>query len=109
MPTLDSYSYVFGPLTAFLAVGVLTLLLRWAFGRGGSLVERRPAPGGEREYGLLVPVAAPPTYIEGEVLRRELESAGLRATLTQTAEGPRVMVWPGDEPTARRVLARRGG
>ncbi|MDQ1626034.1 MAG: hypothetical protein QOJ49_1532 [Actinomycetota bacterium] len=101
-----SISYLLGPLTAFGVVGVLVLLLRWAFGgRRVSLVERRPATGAAGEYGLLVPVAAPGSFIEGELLRRRLEDAGIRATLVPTAEGPRVMVFPDTERVARALLA----
>ena len=101
----SSVSYLLGPLTAFAVVGVLMLLLRWAFGgRSTSLVERRPATGSSSEYGLLVPVAAPGTFVEGELLRRRLEEAGLRATLVPTAEGPRVMVFPEHERVARALL-----
>jgi hypothetical protein len=84
----------------------LVLLLRWAFGRGQSVVERPARPGTPRDYGLLVPVACPQTYIEGEMARRSLEEAGLRATLAQTNDGPRVMVWPEDVVRARTVLRR---
>ncbi len=37
--------------------------------------------------------------------RRRLEAAGLRATLVQTVDGPRVMVWPADESKAKGLLA----
>lgn len=103
-----SFSYVFGPLLAFGALGVLVLLLRWAFGHGTSLVERRARPGSPQEYGLLVPVAEPPTFVEAELIRRRLLDAGLRATLAPTTQGPRVMVFPRDLGTARTVL-RDGG
>lgn len=104
----SSLSYLLGPLTAFAVVGVLVLLLRWAFGgRSMSLVERRPAAGHSGEYGLLVPVASPATFVEGEMIRRTLEDAGLRATLVNTADGPRVMVFPENERVARALL--KGG
>jgi hypothetical protein len=99
-----SFSYAFGPVLALAAVGVLTLLLRWTFSHGHSLVERRPAVGTPTEYGLLVPVAEPPTFVEAEVMRRRLEDAGLRATLAPTTEGPRVLVFPEDVKAARIVL-----
>ncbi len=35
----------------FFAVGVLSLILRWAFKRGKSVVERVPKIGGEDDYG----------------------------------------------------------
>jgi len=101
-----SYSYVYGPLMAVGGIVVLSLLLRWAFGSGGSVVERPGRSGAPTEYGLLTPVAAPTTYIEGELVRQALESAGVKATLAQTNDGPRVMVWPDDLGQARDVLAK---
>lgn len=92
-------------LISILIVGVLALLLRWAFsGRRTSLVERRPGVGDPAEYGLLVPVAAPGNFVDGEIARRRLQDAGLRASLVATSDGPRVMVFPEDEKTARALL-----
>lgn len=102
-----SYSYAVGPIMAFLFLGVLILLLRWAFRRGASVVAAPPRSGRTDDYGLLVPIASPPTYVEGEIMRRSLEDAGIRATLAQTLDGPRVMVWPGDEKRARAQLGSR--
>ena len=102
--SFGGYSYLFAPLVALGAVGVLVLLLRWAFGRGGSLVERRPRAGAETDYGLLVPVAAPPTYAEAEIMRLRLEDAGLRATVARTTGGPRLMVFAEDANQARGLL-----
>jgi hypothetical protein len=99
-----SYSFAFGPLLALGVVGVLMLLLRWAFSSGKSVVERRPAIGSPGEYGLLVPVAEPPTFVEAELARRRLLDAGLRATLAPTTDGPRVLVFPEDVKAARLVL-----
>ena len=104
MSAWGSYSFLFGPVLALAAIGVIILLLRWAFSSGHSLVERRPTRGTEREYGLLVTVAAPKTFVEAEVLRRKLEDAGLRATLAPTVQGPRVMVFPEDASVARALL-----
>ena len=99
-----SFSYAFGPIVALLVVGVLMLLLRWAFSSGHSLVERRPEVGSPEQYGLLVPIAEPPTFVEAELVRRRLSDAGLRATLAPTTEGPRVLVFPEDVKAARLVL-----
>ncbi|MEY3734073.1 MAG: hypothetical protein RL347_1432 [Actinomycetota bacterium] len=103
-PVGTSYSYAVGPLMAFVFLGVLILLLRWAFRRGVSVVAAPPRQGTADDYGLLIPVATPPSYIEGEMIRRSLEDAGIKATLAQTLDGPRVMVWPGDEGRARAQL-----
>ncbi len=94
-------------LLAVSVLGVLVLLLRWAYGgsKQSSLVERRPAVGHSSEYGLLVAISAPGTYIEGELSRQRLEDAGIRASVVTTADGPRVMVFREDETVARQVLA----
>lgn len=96
-----SYSFLFGPLVAAAGVGVLLLAARWAMRRGGSLVAN---PGRESDYGVLVPVARPGTYAEGEIIRRRLEAAGIRANLAHTLDGPRVLVWPSDVDRARSLI-----
>ena len=105
MPAWNSFSFAFGPLVAVVLVGLFAVILRWAFSRGSSVVAAAPRPGPSDEYGLLVPIASPATYIEGEVVRRRLEDSGVRATLATTLDGPRVMVWPQDAARAREVLA----
>jgi hypothetical protein len=94
-------------LLAVAVLGVLVLLLRWAYGGSGhsSVVARRPTVGHSDEYGLLVAIAAPGTYIEGEMWCQRLEGASIRATLVTTADGPRVMVFREDEAIARQLLA----
>jgi hypothetical protein len=102
----SSASFLVGPLIALGVVGLLVLLLRWAFAGGQSVVARRPRTGVEGDYGLLVTVASPTTYVEGEILRRTLEDAQVRATLTQTLDGPRLLVFPDDLERARALLDR---
>ena len=93
-------------MTSVAVVGVLALLLRWAYGgRKRSLVERRPTAGSVDDYGLMVSIASPGTFIEGEVSRQRLASAGIRAQLVTTTEGPRLMVLREQESAARRLLA----
>jgi len=85
---------------------VLMLLLRWAYGgRSRSLVERLPHAGPADDYGLMVSIASPGTYVDGEVSRRRLLDAGIRASLVATTDGPRLMVFREDEQQARRLLA----
>ena len=104
MQAWNSFSYFFGPFVAFVGIGLMVIVLRWGFARGGSLVERPAKPGNPNEYGMLVPVATPSNYIEGEMLRQSLVSSGIRASLAQTNEGPRIMVWPKDEVKAKQIL-----
>ena len=85
-------------------MGVLVLLLRWAYSRGHSLVAKPGEAGYEDEYGLLVPVSAPANFIEGEMLRRKLQDSGIKASVVTTLDGPRVMVFPRDQKAARAVL-----
>ena len=93
-------------IVSVLVVGVLALILRWAYGgRSRYLVERRATAGAEDEYGLLVSITSPGTFIEGEVWRRRLEDAGIKASLVASTDGPRLMVFREDEAAARRLLA----
>lgn len=102
----SSFSYAFAPVVAFAAVGVLVLMLRWAGGRGGSLVPPPARPGRPDEYGLLVSIAAPMTATEAEAAMDRLERAGIRATLAGTSSGPRLMVFADDESRARGLLSQ---
>jgi hypothetical protein len=88
----------------FFAVAILSLILRWAFKRGKSVVERMPKVGGEDDYGALVVIASPNNYIEGELLRLKLATAEIKANLAQTKDGPRLYVFERDEKIARAVL-----
>lgn len=107
MPSWGSFSYAFGPIVAIGLIAVFVLVLRWAFGGRSSVVAAPPKQGAADEYGMLVPVASPGSYAEGEMLRRGLEDVGIRSNLATTLDGPRVMVWPEDEQRARAHLARR--
>ena len=100
-----SYSYAFGPIVAVAILALLVVLLRWTFRRGGSLVTPR---GRDDQYGLLTPVASPPDYASGELLRRRLEDQGIRANLASTLDGPRIMVFPRDVDRAKQVIATAG-
>lgn len=100
----NSFSYAFGPLVALIGIGLMVLVLRWAYSRGTSVVARPGTPGEPDQYGLLVCVAKPGSYAEGEFIRRTLESQGIKANLAQTLQGPHVMVWPADESRALSVL-----
>jgi len=88
----------------FVVLGVLILLLRWAFSRGSSVVEKPSRRGNESENGLLKVVAAPLNHIEGEMMKRKLLEHGIKATLTQTKQGPRVMVFSDEVKVAQGIL-----
>ena len=94
----------FKSLAGFAVVAFLALILRWAFSNGKSLVERPSRRGSAEDYGLFVAVASPTNFIEGELLRQKLQASGIKANLTQTLEGPRVMVFTKDAGIARAIL-----
>ncbi len=104
MPSWGSFSYAYGPTIAFFAMGLIILLLRWTFGRGQLLMPPAPKRGNPNEYGLLVPIAHPTNFVEGELLRRTLEAEGIRSNLAVTNLGPRVMVFPEDAERAKELL-----
>jgi hypothetical protein len=94
----------FMSLAGFPAVLFLIFILKWTSARGKSVVMRTPRAGLDSEYGTLVAVAKPTNHIEGEVLRQKLIAVGIKATLTQTKEGPRIFVFPEEESAARAHL-----
>ena len=94
----------FQSLAGFLVMLILMMLLKWAFARGKSVIERPIRVGEEAEYGLLRVVAKPSNHIEGEMLRQKLLTNGIKATLTQTKRGPRVMVFPEEVKAAEAIL-----
>jgi hypothetical protein len=102
--TSGTFAYLGWPLVVIGGFGVMVVLLRWTFSTGHSVVQRRPTQGTPTEYGLLVPVATPSTYIEGEMLRLRLLESGVRGTLVTTTEGPRLMVFDRDASVARALI-----
>jgi len=88
----------------FAVVLLFIFILRWAFSRGNSLVASPAKRGKSDQYGLLQPVASPKNFIEGEILRQKLLAVGIKANLTQTLEGPRLLVFAKDLKTARAIL-----
>ena len=65
----NSYSYVFGPTIALIVIGLLVLVLRWAFSsKKTSVVAAAAKSGSADEYGMLVPVASPASFIDGEMV-----------------------------------------
>jgi len=91
-------------LSGFFIVGLLALILRWAYSSNNSLVERDKKIGSDDQYGLLKVAASPKNYIEGEMLRQKLLSVGIKATLSQTNTGPKILVFEKDLKIAKATL-----
>ena len=96
-------------LTVAGVLGVLVLVLRWAYSsRRDSLLSRPPKAGAEHEYGLMKPLAAPRNASEGKQICALLQRGGVRGSLVHTHDGLRVMVWPEDQDRARKLLLEPG-
>lgn len=104
MQSSHQYSVEWG-LAVFAVIGVMILVLKWAYSeRRDSLLSRPPKTGAEHEYGLMAPLAAPKDTREGDEICRMLQRASIRAALVETRQGLRVMVWPEDLSRARNLL-----
>lgn len=91
----------------FFALLILIPLLRWTFSRGKSHVARPAKSGNSDEYGLLVPVARPTNFVEGEIARRKLMDSNIRANLVQAKDGIALLVFPEELSAAKAVLNER--
>ncbi|GGP46157.1 SPOR domain-containing protein [Saccharothrix coeruleofusca] len=83
-------------------LGLLALVLRWAFGN-----DRRAVPDytGD-DFGLLREVAEEPTAEAAQALAGRLRAAGIRATVVSRGGAHRLMVFPADLAEARLLLRR---
>ncbi|ASY24166.1 hypothetical protein B1sIIB91_04560 [Candidatus Nanopelagicus abundans] len=91
-------------LSGFLVVAVLALILRWAFSHNNSLIEKDKVIGSEDQYGLLKVAHSPKNHIEGEMMRQKLIAVGIKATLSQTKDGPRILVFEKDLKIAKATI-----
>jgi hypothetical protein len=91
-------------LSGFAVVALLALILRWAFSHNNSLIEKDKVIGSEDQYGLLKVAHSPKNHIEGEMMRQKLIAVGIKATLSQTKDGPRILVFEKDLKIAKATL-----
>ena len=82
----------------------MIVILKWAFSGNKSVIEREKKIGKEDEYGLLRVAHSPKNHIEGEMLRQKLLSVGIKATLSQTKNGPKILVFEEDLKIAKATL-----
>jgi len=91
-------------LSGFAVVALLALILRWAFSHNNSLIEKDKVIGSEDQYGLLRVAHTPKNHIEGEMMRQKLIAVGIKATLSQTKDGPRILVFEKDLKIAKAII-----
>ena len=89
----------------FVAVGILVFFLKWAFSSNNKKLIVTPINAGKKnEYGLLKALPTPGNYIEAEMALLKLKDSNIKATLTQTLQGPSLMVFERDFSVALAVL-----
>jgi hypothetical protein len=92
--------YLVGPVIAFLAIGLLALFMRWAFGSTTA----RPKPLAPAEDELLTRIATLSRRESALALRAVLSDAGIRSTVRfPAAHRADVLVFPEDAERARAL------
>ena len=91
----------------FVGVAILILFLKWAFSSNRKMIVIPIKAGKKDEYGLLKPLPTPGNYIEAQMSLQKLLDADIKATLTQTLDGPQLMVFERDIKAAQMVLAAK--
>jgi hypothetical protein len=89
----------------FVVVGILIFFLKWAFSSNDKKLIITPISAGKKdEYGLLKALPTPGNYIEAEMALLKLKDSNIKAALTQTLQGPSLMVFERDFSIALAIL-----
>ncbi len=88
----------------FAGLAILILVLKWGFSSNRKLVITPIKAGKKDQYGLLKPLPTPSNYIEAQMALQKLVDSNIKATLTQTLDGPQLMVFEKDLDIAASVL-----
>ncbi|MCW2598570.1 MAG: hypothetical protein JWM02_399 [Frankiales bacterium] len=100
MPAVSSFV---APLVAAAALGFIVLICRWVFSTDHRTSQGKLPTDGD--YGLLAPVATVRTRADAEMLQEILLHAGVRAGISEEADGLQVLVFSKDLPRARALVA----
>ena len=88
----------------FVGLALLILVLKWGFTINKKLIITPIKAGKKDQYGLLKPLPTPNNYIEAQMALQKLVDSNIKATLTQTLDGPQLMVFEKDLDIAASVL-----
>jgi hypothetical protein len=88
----------------FVALGILIVVLKWGFSSNGKFLVTPIKAGKKNDYGLLTPLPTPSSYIEAQMKLQKLVDLNVKATLTQTLDGPLLMVFEKDYKIAVAIL-----
>ncbi|CAB4539724.1 MAG: hypothetical protein F2521_05115 [Actinobacteria bacterium] len=88
----------------FIGLALLILVLKWGFTSNRRLIITPIKAGRKDQYGLLKPLPTPSNYIEAQIALQKLVDSNIKATLTQTLDGPQLMVFEKDLRAATAIL-----
>ena len=88
----------------FVGLALLILVLKWGFSSNRKMIITPIKAGKKDQYGLLKPLPTPSNYIEAQMALQKLVDSNIKATLTQTLQGPSLMVFEKDFKIAQAVL-----
>jgi hypothetical protein len=88
----------------FAGLAILILVLKWGFSSNRKMIITPIKAGKKDQYGLLKPLPTPSNYIEAQMALQKLVDSNIKATLTQTLDGPQLMVFERDLDIAASVL-----
>jgi len=88
----------------FAGLSILILVLKWGFSSNGRFIVTPIRAGKKDQYGLLKPLQTPANYIEAQMALQKLIDSNIEATLTQTLDGPQLMVFEKDLRAATAIL-----
>ena len=87
-----------------MGLALLVIVLKWGFSSNRKMIVTPIKAGKKDEYGLLKPLPTPNNYIEAQMALQKLVDSNIKATLTQTLDGPQLMVFEKDLKIARATL-----
>jgi hypothetical protein len=88
----------------FVGLALLVVVLKWGFSSNRKLIVTPIKAGKKDQYGLLKPLSTPTNYIEAQMTLQKLIDSNIKATLTQTLDGPQLMVFEKDLAIAKSIL-----
>ena len=87
-----------------MGLALLIFVLKWGFSSNRKMIVTPIKAGKKDEYGLLKPLQTPSNYIEAQMALQKLIDSNIKATLTQTLDGPQLMVFEKDLKIAQSIL-----
>ena len=88
----------------FAGLALLIVVLKWGFSTNRKMIVTPIKAGKKDQYGLLRPLPTPSNYIEAQMSLQKLVDSNIKATLTQTLDGPQIMVFEKDLGIAESIL-----